>query len=171
MQVSSPHLVTAMLSDDSNMNAWVPTAIFSGFNSAFDAPSKQPLSGPCGVIIEWSVAPPGLKPLCFASYLPKIKPVKKSQNQTFEFDLFISFLYPWIRSCNFDDNMVDGMYSPELTISEGISQNLLSLYQADDFDMLKQWICLDPAIYRYKVIMHAQYEFFQFFVIKNTFIQ
>ena len=46
----------------------------SGFSFALLAPSKHLVSGPCGVIILWRLAPPGLNAPFFASYdLPKKK--------------------------------------------------------------------------------------------------
>ena len=52
-----------------------PSATRDGFSWAVDAAAKQFASGPCGVIIECSVAPPGWNPSSFASYFPRINPM------------------------------------------------------------------------------------------------
>ena len=66
------HLVTASCRLVSNMKAWVPSATFTGPSSRALQSSKHGASGPCGVIMECSVAPPGQNPSSLASYLFRI---------------------------------------------------------------------------------------------------
>ena len=58
--------------------------MYSGFCGALEAFSKHSASGPCGVIIEWSVAPPGQKPSSFIKGFYMIYPLSSENSENSE---------------------------------------------------------------------------------------
>ena len=130
-----------MLSDDSNMNANEPPATHVGFSSSLIAFSKHSASGPWGVIMLCRVAPPGWKPVSFASYLPVIRPMNSLIQFPRTLNEAIGSLW---HSSIYDDSKGDERCALERTIEEERSRNQQWLYRVSTKGTSTPWRSMDP---------------------------